>query len=207
MQNFTYIKIVYILFFILIIGIACTIPYYFESPSMYYKTGIDKLLLRSGKILGIIATILIFYQLVLISRFAALEKAFKMKSLFQGHRTSGLIILAAAALHPIFIMGADHFVFFPFESKYWPEITGIVLLSILVLFVLVSHWQKKIKLDYKLWRLLHKSFAPIIVVGLYIHIHNVSKTFESGLPFYSLTIVFSLSLILIVRKYLKGGLQ
>jgi len=153
--------------------------------------------------LGIIATILIFYQLVLISRFATLEKAFKMKSLFLAHRTSGLIILAVAVLHPTFILGADHFVFFPFESKYWPEIAGVVLLSILILFVLVSHWQKRLKLDYKLWRLLHRSFAPIIIMILYIHILNVSKTFESGPPFYSLTIVFSLSLILIVRKYLK----
>jgi hypothetical protein len=140
MQNFTYIKIVYILFFVLILGIACTIPYYFESPSMYYKTGIDKLLLRSGKILGISATILIFYQLVFISRFATLEKVFKMKSLFRSHRTNGLIIMAAAVIHPILILGADHFVFFPFES---------------------------------------------------------------GTPFYALTFIFSLSLILIVRKYLK----
>lgn len=203
MQNFTYIKIVYILFFILILGVACTIPYYFESPSMYYKTGIDKFLLRSGKILGISATILIFYQLVFVSRFTTLEKVFKIKSLFQSHRTNGLIILAAAVLHPIFILGADHFVFFPFESKYWPEITGIVLLSILALFVLISHWQQKLKLDYKLWRLLHKSFAPIIIIVLYIHIINVSKTFESGTPFYAVTFIFFLSLILIVRKYLK----
>jgi predicted ferric reductase len=202
MQNFTYTKIIYILFFILTLGIACAIPYYFESPSMYYKTGIDKFLLRSGKILGICATILIFYQCVFISRFATLEKVFKMKSLFQSHRTNGLIILAAAVLHPIFILGADRFVFFQFESKYWPEITGIILLSILSLFVLISHWQKKLKLDYKLWRLLHKSFAPIIIIFLYIHIINVSKTFESGIPFYALTFIFSLSLILIVRKYL-----
>lgn len=203
MQKITYSKMVYILFIVLILGMACTIPFYFESPSMYYKTGIDKFLLRSGKILGIIATILIFYQLVFISRLAFLEKIFKMKSLFRFHRTNGLIILAAAVLHPIFILGADHFVFFPFELKYWPEITGIVLLSILILFVLVSHWQKKIKLDYKLWRFLHKSFAPVIIIVLYIHIINVSKTFESGLPFYALTLIFSSSLILIVRKYVK----
>ncbi len=203
MQNFTYMKIAYVLFFLLILGIACTIPYYFESPSMYYKTGIDKFLLRSGKILGISATILIFYQLLFISRFTALEKVFKMKSLFQSHRTNGLIILAAAVFHPIFILGADHFVFFPFESKYWPEITGIVLLLILIFVVLISHWQKKLKLDYKLWRLLHKFFAPIIIIVLYTHIFNVSKSFESGPPFYGLTFVFSSSLILIVRKYLK----
>jgi predicted ferric reductase len=170
---------------------------------MFYKTGIDKFLLRSGKILGISATILIFYQLVFISRFATLEKVFKMKSLFQSHRTNGLIILAAAVLHPVFILGADHFVFFQFELKYWPEITGIILLSILILFVLISHWQKKLKLDYKLWRLLHKFFAPIIIIVLYIHIVNVSKTFESGIPFYALTFIFLLSLILIVRKCLK----
>ncbi len=203
MKNFGCIKIAYILLSISFLGIACSIPYYFESPSIFYKTGIDKFLLRSGKILGICATILIFYQLVFISRFAPLEKVFKMKNLFQSHRTNGLIILAAAISHPVFILGADHFVLFPFESKYWPEITGIVLLTLLVLFVLISHWQKKLKLDYRVWRMLHKSFAPIIIVLLYIHIINVSKTFESGVPFYALTTFFSLSLMLIVRKYLK----
>ncbi len=203
MRQNSFVKIVYILFFIILIGLACTIPFYFESQSMYYKTGLDKFLLRSGKILGIIATILIFYQLILISRFAKLEKAFKLKTLFQSHRTNGLILMTAAIIHPIFILGADHFVFFPFESKYWPEITGIILLLVLILFVVVSYWQKKLKIDYKLWRLFHKSLAPVILILLFVHVFNVSKTFESGIPFYALIFIFILSQILIVRKYIK----
>ena len=186
---------------ILLAGVS--IPFLFESPSMYYKTGIDKLLLRMGKVLGIIATVLIFYQLILISRFKSLEKAFKINKLFTGHRLNGLIVLGAAIIHPILILGADHFVFFPFELKYWPEFAGIGLFVVLSLFVLVSHWRQKINLDYKIWKLIHKSFAPVILVLLFIHIINVSKTFESGIPLYALIVLFVLSLFLIVRKYLK----
>ncbi len=203
MQQKAFIKLLYFIIFAAIIVLASTIPFYYESPSMYYKTGLDKILLRSGKILGIIATILIFYQLIFISRFKNIEKIFKLKSLFQAHRTNGIILLVAALIHPILILGADHFVFFPFELKYWPEFTGIALLLILITFVVISHFQKRIGLDYKLWRWLHKSFAPVIIIFVFVHVLNVSRTFESGAPYYALIIFFILNLILIVRKYLK----
>ncbi|MBT4288006.1 MAG: hypothetical protein HOD92_11760 [Deltaproteobacteria bacterium] len=196
-------KSFYIIITLLIIIVGGTIPFIYESPSIFYKTGLDKFSLRTGKILGIIATILIFYQLILISRIKKIESTFKIKNLFQSHRLNGLIILGAAIIHPILILGSDHFVFFPFESKYWPEFTGVGLLILLFLFVLVSFWQHKLKLNYKLWRIFHKSFAPIIVIVLFIHISNVSRTFESGVPFYALIGLSTLCLVLIIRKYLK----
>lgn len=194
-------RILYIITAIAVLGLACSIPFYFESPSMFYKTGFDRFLLRTGKILGIIAATLIFFQIVLISRFKHLEKVFKIKTLFQSHRTNGLILLGAAVLHPVFILGADDFVLFPFEAKYWPEIVGIALIVLLFLFVVISYWQKQFGLNIKIWRLLHKTFAPVIFILLFIHIFNVSRTFESGLPFYILVFIFSAGLGLIVRKY------
>ena len=188
---------------IVVLLAGAAIPFFYESPSMWYKTGLDKWLLRIGKILGIVATILIFYQVILISRFKSLDKTYKLKNLFQGHRINGLILLGAAIIHPILILGADHFVFFPFEFKYWPEFTGVGLLVVLTLFVLSSYFRQRIKLDYKLWRILHRSFAPIILILLFVHILNVSRTFQSGVPLYGLISLFVVSLLLIVRKYLK----
>lgn len=196
-------KTLFIVPAIILLIAGAAIPFYFESPSMWYKTGLDKWLLRIGKILGIVATILIFYQVILISRFKGLDKTYKLKNLFQGHRINGLILLGAAIVHPILILGADHFVFFPFEFKYWPEFTGVGLLVVLTLFVLSSYFRQRIKLDYKLWKILHRSFAPIIVILLFVHILNVSRTFESGVPLYGLISLFVVSLLLIVRKYLK----
>ena len=44
-----------------------SIPF-FESPSMWYKFGLAKILLRSGKVVGTAAAVLLFYQLILVAR-------------------------------------------------------------------------------------------------------------------------------------------
>ena len=123
--------------------------------------------------------------------------------LFHFHRTNGLIILTLAIVHPVLILGADHFVFFPFESKYRPEFIGILLLLILTLFVGISHLQKKLGIGYKTWRLFHKLVVPLIFFLTGVHVYNVSRTFESGVPFYALGLVAVMAAFLVTRKYLK----
>jgi hypothetical protein len=187
------------------LGLLCaagSIPFYFESPSMYYKTGIEKLMLRTGKILGIIGGLLMIFQLIFVGRFPMLDRHFSMKTLFSFHRLNGLILLICAIIHPILILGADHFVFFPVEKKYWPEIVGGVLLSVLSVFVSISFFQKKIGLRYPAWKMLHKTFAPVLLVMLFVHVFNVSRTFESGLPYYLLIAAAGITAFLMFRKFL-----
>lgn len=196
-------KFICILFFYGMLGAACLIPFYFESPSLFYKTGIDKLMLRSGKIFGIIAAGLMVFQPVLVGRFLLLDKIFTIKKLFQLHRIHGSILLGAALIHPVLILGADQFVFFPFEPKYWPEITGIFLLLLLFPFVVISISYKHMGLTYKNWRILHKTVAPVIFVLMFSHVFNVSKSFESGLPFYLLIAAGAITALLFTRKFLS----
>lgn len=196
-------KSIIVLILFAVIGVACTIPFYFESPSIYYKTGIDKFMLRTGKILGIMAAMLMFFQLILIGGFSALDKIWGLKKLFQYHRNNGLVILIIALIHPVLILGADHFVLFPFKFKYWPEFVGILLLVLLILFVVLSHWQKKLGIDYNIWRVLHKQIAPGIFFLMFVHVFNVSRTFESGIPFYALGAGAVSVVFLLARKYLK----
>ena len=186
-----------------VLSIACAIPFFFESPSMFYKTGIDKFFLRTGKIFGLIALILMFFQVVLISRFIWLEKLFKMKTLYQAHRLNGKLILAAVLAHPALVLWADHFVFFPLEQKYWPEFIGVLLLILLFAFISVSIWYKKINMPYKTWKKIHKAGAPILFTLLFIHVFYVSRTFESGPPFWFLLTILVFSALLILRKFLK----
>lgn len=51
--------IVTVVMLIACIGGAMSIPYFFESPSMYYKFGMDKLLLRLAKMVGWAAGVLL----------------------------------------------------------------------------------------------------------------------------------------------------
>lgn len=196
-------KFISIFLLLAVLGAAGSIPFYFESPSLFYKTGLDKIMLRTGKILGIFTALLLLIQLVLISRFSVVDKLWGLKQLFHFHRTNGLIILTLAIVHPVLILGADHFVFFPVEPKYWPEFIGILLLVILTLFVGISHWQKKFGIGYKTWRLFHKLVAPLILFLTGVHVYNVSRTFESGVPFYALGLVAVMAAFLVIRKYLR----
>ena len=43
---------------------AMSVPFFFESPSMWYKFGFDKALLRTGKMLGLVVATLLFFQLI-----------------------------------------------------------------------------------------------------------------------------------------------
>ena len=43
-----------------------------HSMTMYYKFGLEKALLRSGKVVGVTAAVLLFFQVVLVSRFKIL---------------------------------------------------------------------------------------------------------------------------------------
>jgi len=193
-------KFTCILFFLGLLCAAGMIPFYFESPSMYYKTGIDKLLLRTGKIFGIITVQLMLLQPIFIGRFSWLDTIFTMKKLFLFHRINGMILLGAAVIHPILILGADHFVFFPFESKYWPEITGVFLLLLLILFIVISILQKKIGIKYKTWKITHKTLAPFLFLIMFTHVFNVSRSFESGLPWYLLLAAGVMTISMFIRK-------
>lgn len=182
---------------------ACAIPFFFESPSIFYKTGVEKTMLRAGKVLGIAALVLMGYQLMFISRFPWLEKLFGIKDLYRAHRLNGRIILGAVLVHPILILGADHFVFFPLEQKYWPEFTGVFLLVLLVFFIGISIFHKRIGISYKTWRIMHKAIAPFIFILLFIHVFYVSRTFETGMPLYFLIAAGSACLAMIIRKWLR----
>jgi predicted ferric reductase len=203
MQRQFLLKFVTVFILLAVAGFACTIPFYFESPSMYYKTGLDKLMLRTGKIFGILTVVFLLVQLILISRIPVIDKIWKVKNLMRYHRINGLIVMGLALLHPVLISAADHFVFFTFKLKYWPEFTGILLLIILVLSVGLSYWQKQSGINYRAWRVLHKISAPVIFLLLFVHVFNVSRSFESGLPFYALSACAVTAGLLISYKYLK----
>lgn len=197
-------KLVMISICIVILGAACSIPYIYESPSLFYKTGLDKFLLRMGKIAGIIAAVMICFQVVYIFRPVWLENTLSPIQLLKYHRRSGLVILVLGFVHPPLILGADHFVFFPAELKYWPEFTGIGLLAALSAFILVSWWQRKSGISYKTWRLLHRIFAPVIILGMAVHILNVSRSFESGPPLWGFIAMLAMTAFLLTIKYIRN---
>ncbi|MFK5952454.1 MAG: hypothetical protein QM498_05290, partial [Desulfobacterium sp.] len=166
----------------LLMAIVASIPFLFESPSLYYKMGMDKIFLRAGKVLGLIAALLIFSQVLHVSRISFLEKLFSLKGLFRFHRISGKLIAVLVILHPLFIMAAENFTFFPFEKRYWPEFVGAGLLLLILGVVIISVWQSGLGLSRNTWQGLHRWLTPVIVFFLFVHILFVSESFNAGWP-------------------------
>lgn len=188
---------------LLVLAAAASVPFYFESQSLYYKLGTDKTLLQAGKVFGLVAMVLILTQVVLVSRFAILEKIFSLKSLFSSHQTLGKIIAVLILLHPICILGAEKFILFPFEPRYWPEFLGIGLAGLLLGIVLISVGQKRLKLPVKTWQTIHRIGTPAIVILAFVHVFFVSESFNIAVPKAGLACAAGFAALLFLRLYHK----
>lgn len=175
-------KIVFCLVFILLLAGTAAIPFLYESPSMYYKFGMAKTLLRSGKMVGCLAAVLIFLSPVFVVRLKLMDTLFGQDRLWQFHKYNGLVLICLVLAHPILILWSERFSFFPFEKRYWPEFLGIALLLVLFLTLIFSWFKRQIGLGWNQWFIAHRIIAPLIFLGVSIHVLNVSKPFGTGLP-------------------------
>ena len=180
---------------------AASLPYLFESPSLFYKFGADKLMLRWGKITGLVAGVLIVFQAVSAARFAFLDRIFGLDRLWGFHRINGLVILALAVCHPVLILGADGFGFFPFTRRYWPEFLGIGVFLLLGGLVLAAWFHHRLIRDWQVWFAMHRFTALLVFILIFVHVWFVSKPFESGIPFWLLTGAFLTSFLVLGIKW------
>lgn len=207
MKNSRLSETVCFFFFFLVLSGACTIPFFFESPSMFYKLGLDKTLLRGGKIFGILSFVLVIFQPVFVSRFSYLMRVFGQKRLMSFHRGSAIVLTAAAILHPVFILWSEDFTFFPLELRYWPAFLGAGILLMVVATTFVSYFRQRLRLSWSIWRTLHRIGTPVLTAGMIIHVLEISKSFESGPPFIFLLICSVCSLFLFLRRWLLYAVQ
>jgi predicted ferric reductase len=73
-----------------------------------YKIGLDKTLLRTGKICGLLALTLICAQSIAGLRPKLLEQAFGAPLLLRWHRRGGALIVLFAVLHVLLILEPAH---------------------------------------------------------------------------------------------------
>ena len=194
--------IIVLLALLLLVG-GWVIPFQYESFSIIYKFGTEKTFLRSGKMVGITLALLLFFQIVLASRFTFFERIFSVKVELQLHRINGVIIACLAILHPLLIKASENFTPYTFEKKYYPEFLGIVLLSIILIVSGTAFFRSFLKISYKSWLYIHRLGATFVLMLLPSHILWVSETFNKGLPRNGAVVIFSLALFLAVRIWLK----
>ena len=185
------------------VAAAALTPFYFESQSLYYKFGTDKALLQWGKTAGLVAVVLMVYQIVFVSRFSFLEDLFSMKQLFSVHRLCGIFISVLAVGHPLLVLGADGFTFFPLELRYWPEFVGGFTMVLILGIVLVSVYRAGLNIRIKTWRRLHRMATPLAAGVALVHAGFVSETFNFSIPKAGLTLAIGAVLVLFARIYIK----
>jgi predicted ferric reductase len=188
---------VIVLLLLSLIGGALAIPFFFESPSMWYRFGWDKLSLRTGKLLGITAGLLILIQLPLAGRLRILDRIFSMPVLIRRHKIHARVIVAIALIHPVCVLLPDRRIIIPLEMRYWPEWIGVGLLAILLIQFVSSQWRQSLGIAFHRWLQFHRIIGPLIATLMVIHVLYVSESFSvAGLPRWSLFVAAGIYLLI-----------
>jgi predicted ferric reductase len=195
-------SLIVLLALLLLVG-GWTIPYTFESFSILYKFGIEKIYLRSGKVIGITIVVLVCYQVVLASRFSIVEQVFSPGRLLAMHRSNGMLIACLVCLHPLLIKASENFTPYTIEKKYYPEFLGMGLFVIILVLSATAIFRRLLKMPYPAWLLLHRLGATLTIVILPAHVLWVSETFKSGLPRSAALVMCTLAFLLILRIWLQ----
>lgn len=197
---------VLILCLLLLMAGGATIPFLFESQTMYYKFGLDKTLLRLGKIAGISAALLMAVQLLLGGRFKPVDRIYPLDKLLVLHRLSGAALLLLTLLHPLLVIVPEGLANLPIGWKFWPEYTGASLLALLLSLALSALCRSFFNIPFNSWWLGHRTGAFLAFILLLIHVRFVSETFEKGIPLQLLTLFaasyFSLIVWKLIRRYI-----
>ncbi|MEE4243390.1 MAG: ferric reductase-like transmembrane domain-containing protein [Desulfopila sp.] len=178
-------QLLLLLSLLLLAGAAATIPFLWESTSLWYKFGWDRTLLQTGKIAGLAAAVLLFLQLTLASRTMLLDRVFGLDRVYYSHQINGFVIIAAVLLHVLLVIVPEGISNLPIGWKFWPEMLGAAIFFTLVPFVFLASVHKKL-LSYHIWRRMHRFMGYLFLPALFIHILYVSDSFNQNVPRYSL---------------------
>ncbi len=172
-----------ILLLLALLAGALSIPFVFESATMWYKFGLEKTSLRAGKVVGMAAGLLIMVQLPLAGRLKVLDRIFSHPGLIRQHRLHAWAIATLALLHPLLVLLPEGTLLIPVETRYWPEWLGVGLLAAIGLQFVCSRWRPSLKIAFHRWLPAHRIAGVLVAVLLVIHVLFVSETFSSdGLP-------------------------
>ncbi len=179
-------------------GIA--IPYTYESQTIFYKFDVERAMLRAGKVCGIMATLLLLFQLLLTSRLPVINRFLALDSMAVQHKYNGMFIVTLLTAHALLILVPEGLDNLPIGLEFWPEIVGVVLYSSLLGITLLSLLKDRIRMPHHIWLPLHRIVGFITVFFVIVHIRFVSESFKTGLPEIAVYVLTSLFLLLGFRR-------
>lgn len=173
-----YQKILIATLFLGVVAAALSVPFVYESQTLWYKIGVDKTMLRAGKIAGLLAVVLMFVQVLLGVRGKILQELFGVAALLRWHRANGVTILVLALSHVSLILVPEGVNNLPIGMKYWPEMIGGILFLTILSTVTLSIFRQYLGFSYVRWRIIHKLLGYFVLGLVVVHVLFVSESFQ-----------------------------
>ena len=170
---------------------ALYIPFVYQTETLWYKFGIDKSMLRAGQMIGLLAAVLLFVQILLAARGKFLKKLFGIAALMRWHRTNGFIISFLVLSHATLILAPEGLTNLPIGKRYWPEMVGMLLLAFILSMAITSKFREILRLNYRRWKTIHRLLGYCAIVLLLIHVLFVSESFGRVVPKAALLTIFT----------------
>lgn len=174
------------------------IPWGFETTTLWYKTGIDKVMLQGGQYAGMAGLLLLYLQLLLAVRPRQLITLFGAAALVRMHQANGVLLLGVAVLHMVLVLAPEGLANLPIGRRFWPEMIGMALLLVIILTVAAALLKRRFDFSYRYWRIWHRLFGYLAVALVSVHALFVSESFEHPLPRWYLAGSFSGLLIWVI---------
>jgi predicted ferric reductase len=187
-------------FLLLVICGALSIPFVYQSQTLWYKIGLDKTMLLAGQLAGLLAAVLLLVQILLAVRGKFLKNVFGLAALMRWHRTNGIIVSFLAISHIVLILMPEGLTNFPIGLKYWPEMVGSLLVWIILSMAISSLFRKKLGLNYKRWKTIHKLLGYLVILFLAVHVLFVSDSFEQTVPRVALLTTFIAVVVFVIAS-------
>lgn len=176
--------------FMAFLGGALTIPFYYETQTLWYKVGIDSTLLRTAQLAGMLALALLFVQVTLSTQSPFLKMLFGGDRILRWHQRNAVLIAFLAISHVSLVLAPEGLTNLPIGKKHWPEMVGALLFAVVISTVVYSYFRQKLNLNYKKWKAIHQPLGYLAVALVTVHVLNVSESFEQKVPKISLLIAF-----------------
>ncbi len=175
----------------LLLGGALAVPFYYETQTLWYKVGPDKILLRAGQLAGMLTLVLLMLQIIVAQRVSFIENLFGSAHLMRWHRINGVLVACTALIHVVLVLAPEGMNNLPIGKKYLPEMIGELLFLMILITVVSSHCRSLLRLDYATWRMVHRPLGYFALVLVFIHVFFVSESFTHILPRSLLIVIFA----------------
>ncbi len=183
-----------------LVGTSLTIPFYYETQSLWYKFGADKTLLRSGKMVGLLGAVLLCTQVVLAARVRILDRLVGLDRLLTLHRYNGLFLLLLGSVHLTLVLLPEGLDNLPIGKKYWPEMVGAAMLFLLSGLVAGAFARQLLGIKYTIWRKLHRPMGYLVFAMLAVHVLFVSESFARNAPGYGAYLLFGGVVVIVAGR-------